>query len=167
MASDSRDGIPAFPPSFEQLLTHRNVCFINIGAHADIDDIIKSFFRSPIDGISYVEAASFFELAWGSGWSGGQPNDTPSLLSVIERAFPGFTMNKNPNLTCGNWLNRNWSIAMTRYALEDVIFLAEAVRNETRKSSFDPKAVDGYVCVFPEKLKKVRAEIKKEETVDL
>ena len=102
MASNSRDGLPAFPPSFEQLLKHQNVCFINIEAYAGINGIVKSFFRSPVDGISFVEAAHFFELVWGREWAGGQPNQTPSLLSVIERAFPGFTMNKNPRLTCSD-----------------------------------------------------------------
>lgn len=82
------------------------MCFINIEAFADIDGIIRSFFRKTIENIAYIEAAKFFKLAWGREWSRGQINQTPSLLSVIEQAFPGETIYKNPRITCSDWLSR-------------------------------------------------------------
>ena len=98
MAANSRDGLLAFPLSFEQLLTHRSTCFVNVEGFGDIDGIVKSFFRKKVENISYLEAAKFFEMSRGADWSGSQPGQTPSLLSIIKRAFPGKTMNKNPRI---------------------------------------------------------------------
>ena len=59
MASDTNDGLLAFPPSFTRLLTHPSVCLLNVAVYDDIDKVVKSFTRKPIEGISYVEASNF------------------------------------------------------------------------------------------------------------
>ena len=151
LASSSRDGLPDFPPSFEQLITDPNVIIINMEAFNDIDGFVRSFFRKSVDGISYIEAASFFDVTWGIEYRGSQPTQTPSLLRVIETAFPGETMNKNPRLTCDDWLNCKWSPAMVCYALEDVQFLAEAIHVEMSKRSFLPSCLNDLIYNFPVK----------------
>ena len=47
-----------------------------------------------------------------------------------------------------------------RYALEDVVFLAEAIQKELGKRSFDSRLVDDYVLSFPEKLSKSKSKSK-------
>ena len=49
---------------------------------------------------------------------------------------------------------------MTRYALE-YVFLAEAIRIELRRRSFDLKAVDDHIRNFPEKQTKSKSKKKK------
>ena len=71
LATGTRSGLPDFPQSFEDLLRHRRITFINVDEFGDIDNIARSFFRKQIDGISYMEAARFFELAWGPNWHDG------------------------------------------------------------------------------------------------
>ena len=71
LASGTRSGLPDFPQSFEDLFRHGRITFINVDEFGDIDNIARSFFRKQIDGISYMEAARFFELAWGPNWHDG------------------------------------------------------------------------------------------------
>lgn len=148
LAKDSKDGLPDFPSSFAHLLQHRNMCVVNIEAYNAVDNITKSFFRRRLDNVSYLEASHFFELVWGQHWNGGQPGQTLSLISVIEHAFEGQTMYKNPNTTLSNWLSHSWSPAMIRYALEDFAFLAEAIRTETKRTAFSFLRLDDFIHQF-------------------
>ena len=49
---------------------------------------------------------------------------------------------------------------MTRYALEDVVFLAEAIRVQLERRSFDLRSTDDYVLSFPEKLTPTKSKSK-------
>lgn len=55
--------------------------------HTTTSTISSSFFRTRINNISYLEASHFFDSVWGPQWNGGNPGQTPSLISVIEKAL--------------------------------------------------------------------------------
>ena len=140
------DGKPELPECFWNLLTHENVVIVNVGAHNDIENIVRSFgmSRSPVPRVSYLEAGAFFGKAWDEIGDGER-----SVLSIVEEAFPDRTFFKSPMLTLSHWWNSPWQLNQMKYILNDVHFLARAVSNEFEKGvDFD---VDAMTYVFPQK----------------
>ena len=128
---EENEGNPEMTPLLKRLLTHPAVTFINVEQHGDIDDLIRSFYREQIDGISFIEVEEFFAQHWGPNWNGrdasGNLKSTTGVLNIIEHAFKGYTYFKNPSITMSDWLSTRWSNAQKRYTLEDVFFLAKAI----------------------------------------
>ena len=70
-------------------------------------------------------------------------------------------MDKNPGLTCGDWLHLRWSHALIKYALEDVVFLAEAISIELSRRKFGYSELNDLAHSFPEKFKASKSRSKK------
>ena len=149
---DSKTGLPALPPSLEALLTADNVVLINVNQHEDIDGILSSFYRRPIKGIVYIDAADLFNSLWGVGWAGynpdGQVKTQPSALDIVEEALPGFTYYKHPKYTMGEWMVPRWSPGQVQYALEDVHVPAMAFRAAMPERRNSEEVWD-HIRVFP------------------